>query len=213
MLNVGVSQYLVASRALHDDSRSHRQRRHGQHGYNHPLGPGELGVHAQDDVLLVRDALEDLVHALGAQQDLLLLGVLVDVLPLGVQLQARAPDAGLVAATATVALDGTTEGELGEKRIKPGRSVNIESRTVFYLLLGDVLLRLLLLHAELVVHLLASFADVFAFAQLVHVCQTLPRLPFGLTQDVFDLWIVLEVKATAACHTSKLQTYDVGQYF
>lgn len=79
--------YLVASRALHDNSRPDSQRRHGQHGYNHPLWSGELGVHAQDDILFIRDALEDLVHPLGAQQDFLLLRVLVNVLPLGIQLQ------------------------------------------------------------------------------------------------------------------------------
>lgn len=65
--------YLVSSRSLHDDSGPDSQRRHRQHSYNHPLRSGELGVHAQDDILFVRDALEDLVHALGTQQDFLLL--------------------------------------------------------------------------------------------------------------------------------------------
>lgn len=83
-----ISIHLVASRALHDHGGPHRQRRHRQHGYNHPFWTGELGVHAQDDVFFVRDALEDLVHTLGTQQNFLLLGILVDVLPLGVQLQA-----------------------------------------------------------------------------------------------------------------------------
>ena len=74
-------------------------------------GPSKLGVHAQDDVLLVRDAFKDLVDALGAQQDLLLLRVLVDVSPLRVQLQARAADAGLIAPTAAVALRASREGQ------------------------------------------------------------------------------------------------------
>lgn len=96
--------YLVASRALHDHSRPDSQWRDRQHSYNHPLWSGELGVHAQDDVLFIRDALEDLVHALGTQQDFLLLRILVNVLPLCVELQARASDAWLVAPAATVAL-------------------------------------------------------------------------------------------------------------
>lgn len=75
--------YLVASRALHDYSRPDSQWRHRQHSYNHPFWSGKLGVHAQDDVLFIRDALEDLVHALGTQQDFLLLRILIDVLPLG----------------------------------------------------------------------------------------------------------------------------------
>ena len=77
------------------------------------------------------------------------------------------------------------------------KSTNREKKTPpKYLLLGDVLLGLGLLHAEFVVHLLASFTDVFAFAQLVHVRQTFPGQPFGLHQDVFDLWIVLEAKGS-----------------
>lgn len=99
-----IGGYLVASRALHNYSGPDSQWGHRQHRHNHPFRSGELGVHAQDDVLFVRDALEDLVHALGAQQDFLLLRILVHVLPLGVQLQAGASDARLVAPTATVAL-------------------------------------------------------------------------------------------------------------
>lgn len=64
-----------------------------------------------------------------------------------------------------------------------------------YLLLGEILLCLLLLHTKLVVHLLPSFTDVFSFAQLVHVGQTLSGLSLGFYQDVFDLWIVLEMTA------------------
>ncbi len=51
------------------------------------------------------------MHTLGAQQDLLLLRILVDVLPLGIELQARASDAWLVAPTATVALRMSHGGE------------------------------------------------------------------------------------------------------
>lgn len=64
-----------------------------------------------------------------------------------------------------------------------------------YLFLGKVLLCLLLLHSKFVVHFLPSFTDVFSFAQLVHMGQTLSGLPLRFTQDVFDLWIVLEVTA------------------
>lgn len=67
-----------------------------------------------------------------------------------------------------------------------------------YLLLGNVLLSLLLFHSKFVVHLLPSFTDIFSFAQLVHMCQTFPGLPFRFYQDVFDLWIVLEVTAMGA---------------
>lgn len=73
-----------------------------------------------------------------------------------------------------------------------------EKNPTKYLLLGNVLLSLLLLHSKFVVHLLTSFTDVFSFAQLVHVCQTLPGLPFRFYQDVFDLWIVLDVAAMRA---------------
>ena len=45
------------------------------------------------------------MHALRVQQDLLLLGVLVDVLPLRVQLQAGASDARLVAPATPVTLE------------------------------------------------------------------------------------------------------------
>lgn len=68
-----MSLYLVASGALHDHGGTHSQWRHRQHGYNHPLWPGELGIHPQDDVFFVRDALENLVHALRTQQDFLFL--------------------------------------------------------------------------------------------------------------------------------------------
>lgn len=75
-------------------------------------------------------------------------------------------------------------------------SISYDEKTpTIYLLLGDVLLGLLLFHSEFVVHLLPSFADIFAFAQLVDVRETLPGLPFRFHQDVFDLRIVLEAKA------------------
>lgn len=109
-----ISLYLVASRALHDYSRPDSQWRHRQHSYNHPLWTGKLGVHAQDDVLFVRDALEDLMHTLRTQQDFLLLRILVNVLPLSIQLQARASDTWLVAPTATVALQRSNSGDGGK---------------------------------------------------------------------------------------------------
>lgn len=113
------------------------------------------------------------------------------MLPLSVQLQAGASDAWLVAPAASVALRTSHCREGVRKKLI--KLTNYEKKTPpKYLLLGDVLLCLLLFHAEFVVHLLSAFTDVFAFAQLVHVCQTFPGLPFGLYQDVFDLWIVLE---------------------
>lgn len=60
-----------------------------------------------------------------------------------------------------------------------------------YLLLCDVFLSLLLLHSKFVVHLLASFTNIFPFAQLVDMRQTFPGLPFRFCQNVFDFWIVL----------------------
>lgn len=103
---LGGTTHLITGRALHDHSGPDSKRGHGQHRENHPLGPGELGVHAQDDVLLVGDALEDLVHTLRVEQDLLLLRVLIHVLPLGVQLQACPTDDGLVTPTASMTLEG-----------------------------------------------------------------------------------------------------------
>lgn len=76
--------------------------------------------------------------------------------------------------------------------LSAGMAINYDKKTPSkYLLLGNVLLSLLLFHSEFVVHLLPSFTDIFSFAQLVHMCQTLPGLPFRFYQDVFDLWIVL----------------------
>lgn len=60
-----------------------------------------------------------------------------------------------------------------------------------HLFFSEVLIVLLLLHSELVVHLLSSLADIFTFAQVVDVHQALPWLTFRLGQDVFDFWIVL----------------------
>lgn len=60
-----------------------------------------------------------------------------------------------------------------------------------HLFFRQVLIVLLLLHSELVVHLLAALADVFTFAQIVDVHQALSRLTFRLGQDVFDFWVVL----------------------
>lgn len=101
---VSVVLYLVASWALHHYSRPYSQWRHRQHSYNHPLWSGELGVHAQDDVFFIRDALEDLMHTLRTQQDFLLLWVLINVFPLSIQLQAGAFNAWLIASTAPVTL-------------------------------------------------------------------------------------------------------------
>lgn len=61
-----------------------------------------------------------------------------------------------------------------------------------YLLLSDVLLSLLLLHAKFVVHFLPTLTDVFSFAQFVNVRQTFSGLPFGFSQNVFNLWVILE---------------------
>lgn len=132
------------------------------------------------------------MHALWTQQDFLLLRILVHVLPLCIQLQARAPDARLVTATTTVALRG------GERRTRKSVEQRPQIESTFaktpptYLLLGDVLLSLLLFHSEFVVHLFSSFTNIFPLAQLVHVRQAFPGLPFRFLQDVLYLWIVLE---------------------
>lgn len=43
MLDLGVALlYLVTSRALHDHGWPDGQRRHRQHGYNHPFWSGKL---------------------------------------------------------------------------------------------------------------------------------------------------------------------------
>lgn len=76
--------HLVASRSLHHYSRPHSKWRHRKYSYNHPFRTGELGVHAQDDVLLIRDPLEDFMDTLGTQEDFLFLRILVDMLPLGI---------------------------------------------------------------------------------------------------------------------------------
>lgn len=101
-----VNTHLIPGRSLHDHSRSDSKWGYGQHCENHPLGPSKLGVHAQDDVLLIGDALEYLMHTLWAEQDLLLLRVLIHMLPLGVELQACAPDHWLVTPAAAVTLGG-----------------------------------------------------------------------------------------------------------
>lgn len=74
--------YLVTCRALHDHSWPDGQWRHRKHSYNHPFWSGKLWVHAQNHVLFIRNAFEDLVHSLWAQKDFLLLRVLVNMLPL-----------------------------------------------------------------------------------------------------------------------------------
>lgn len=96
---------LVSSRALHDHSRSHSKRGHRQNCDDHPLRTGVFGVHAQDHVLFIRNALEDLVDTFRAEENLLLLGVFIYVLPLSIQLQARATDTWLVSATASMTLE------------------------------------------------------------------------------------------------------------
>lgn len=112
-MNALPDSHLVPGRTLHDHSRPDGERRDRQHGDDHPLGPCELRIHAQDEIFLVRDAFEDLVHTFGAKENLLLLRVFVHVLPLGVQLQARAPDTRLVAPAASMTL--TTDEQFKKK--------------------------------------------------------------------------------------------------
>lgn len=76
--------YLVTCRALHDHGWPDCQRRHGQHSYNHPFWSRKLWLHAQNQVLFIRNAFKDLVHSLWAQKDFLLLRVFINVLPLGI---------------------------------------------------------------------------------------------------------------------------------
>ena len=92
---------LVACGAVHDDGRSDRQGRYGEDGHDHPVRPSEPGIHADDGAGLVIDVLEDLEDPLRTQVDLPLLSVLVQLLPLGRQLQPDSPDNGLEAATPT----------------------------------------------------------------------------------------------------------------
>lgn len=65
-----------------------------------------------------------------------------------------------------------------------------------YLLLANVLLCLLLFHSKFIVHLLPSFTDIFSFAQLVYMCQSLSRLSFRFSKDVFDFGIILKTIRT-----------------
>lgn len=67
----------------------------------------------------------------------------------------------------------------------------IRESSVLYLLFAEVFLCLLLLHSKLVVHLLSTLTNVFAFTEVINMGQTLPWLPLRLGQDVFDFWIVL----------------------
>lgn len=60
-----------------------------------------------------------------------------------------------------------------------------------YLLLCEVLIILLLFHSKLVVHLLATFTNVFAFTEVIDVSQALPWLPLRLCQNVLDLRVIL----------------------
>lgn len=107
--------HLITSRTLHDNSGAHGEGGYGQNGADHPLGAGKFGIHAQNKTFLIRDALEDLVHPLGTEQDLLFLRILVDVLPLGIELQTRATDAGLVSPATSVALDRRDRGLMGSQ--------------------------------------------------------------------------------------------------
>lgn len=64
-------------------------------------------------------------------------------------------------------------------------------RALKYLLLSKVLIILLLLHSKLVVHLLATLANIFAFTEVIHMSQALPWLPLRLGQNVLDLRVIL----------------------
>lgn len=55
------------------------------------------------------------MHPLGAEQDLLFLRILIDMLPLGIELQTRATDAGLVSPAPSVALDRRDRGLMGSR--------------------------------------------------------------------------------------------------
>ena len=68
--------------------------------HQHPVGPGELGVHADDVALLVVDLLEDLVAPLGGEHNLLLvLEILIGLLPLGSHLETNSPYIWLIPRT------------------------------------------------------------------------------------------------------------------
>src|SRR2546425_310971 len=53
---------LRAVAALEGDRRTHGDGRDEQRGQDHPLGPGDLGVHPEDPEVFVRDPLEALAH-------------------------------------------------------------------------------------------------------------------------------------------------------
>ena len=45
--------------------------------HQHPVGPGELGIHAEDVTLLVRDVAEDLMHSLRGHRGPLIIAMLI----------------------------------------------------------------------------------------------------------------------------------------
>lgn len=49
---------LIPGGAEHDDGRSHGQWWHGKRRADHPVGPGELGIHAENVALLVGNVSE-----------------------------------------------------------------------------------------------------------------------------------------------------------
>lgn len=63
-----------------------------------------------------------------------------------------------------------------------------------YLFFGQILITLRLLHTKLVVHLLSTLTDVFALTEVIDVCEPFLGLPLGLSQNVLDLWVVLETE-------------------
>lgn len=87
----------------------------------------------------------------------------------------------------------------------------IRELSVLYLLFGEVFLRLLLLHSKLVVHLLSTLTNVFAFTEVINVGQTLPWLPLRLGQDVFDFWIVLGKTKLKVNHTVRNIVTNIKQ--
>ena len=57
------SSNLISGWSEHDDGGPDGQRRNGQNRDDHPVGSGELGVHADDVALLIADVTEHLMHA------------------------------------------------------------------------------------------------------------------------------------------------------
>lgn len=94
--------YLISGTAVHDHSRTDAERWDGQNGDDHPIRTGEFRVHSENETLFVGDVFEDLPNSLCTQVDFLFLGVLVDVFPLGSDVEASSAEVGLIPTTTTV---------------------------------------------------------------------------------------------------------------